>query len=141
MSFCITLPYKKNNDFSKSTTLLVKVILVYSLAQFIRSVLYIDEIKTEGNNWLTLFANDSIAQSLLPIAFIYFSKNEAILKNSRIALFVLLYFTLVVSVPQTDFLPYTLAFVLPFFYYPFNQLQLSMRKLHLINFILFCMNK
>jgi hypothetical protein len=113
----IFIPYKNNNDFSRTIRIIMKLILFYSLAQLIRSVVYMDEITTIGNNWFTLFGNDSMAQSLIPPLFIYYYKDMAILKKIQWAILVLLFFVVLTALPQGRFLPYAMAFAIPFFYY------------------------
>ena len=111
------IPFQKNSDFSKPVNALYFLLLSYSLVLILRSVFYINEIYTVGNNWLTLFGNDVMAQSLLPPLFIYFSKNIFILKNIKIAIFFLIVMVLLTSLPQGLFLPVSMFFSIPFFYY------------------------
>lgn len=71
--FSFPLTLIKHNDFSNTTNIILRVLLIMAVVQIIRSAFNTDaSMYAFGNKWLTLFGNEYTALLLMPPLFAYF---------------------------------------------------------------------
>lgn len=119
-STVLFFPYKNfyaKNNIPKILKYLVVTLLLLGIFQTIRSFIFIDEIVSMGNNYLTLFGNNQHAMIFIPPLFFFMSLS---IKNFRLLIKYHYFFFIIIILSTITTNSHPVVFVtfsLPLFYY------------------------